>query len=282
MKRIVVTTSTSCLDYIEHNETIETIRIKVDIDGKLYDDGTELRAEKFYDMLVQNSNLIPKTSQPSIGQLLEQFEDLADKGYDELFVTTISSKFSGTYNAIRQCASMLEDKIKVVVYDTYTVNYNEGLFALTAAKMIRENKTDEEIIAALDKIKANNTILFAVDELDYLVKNGRLSGAAGFIGKTLKIKPLLQVCDDGTIKAIEKIRTSKKALIAVCDRVAAYTAGHKFSCVITFTGDKLKPYFIDLLKEKLGLENVMESPCTPIVGCHVGPNAIGLSVFLED
>lgn len=115
-----------------------------------------------------------------------------------------------------------------------------------------------------------------------LSKNGRLSGAAGFLGKYLKIKPLLGLCEDGSIQAIEKIRTTKKALEAVCDHFKEYTAGHKFEAFIVYTGDELKEFFLETIKEKLGIENIIESPCYPVVGCHVGPNAIGLGCFLKD
>jgi len=282
MRRKILTTSTSCLDYINHVEDIDTIRIKVDINGKLYEDGTDITAEDFYAMLTKDNNFIPKTTQPSIGQLLEKFEDYAKQGYTDLFITTISSKMSGTYNTIRQCSEILKDTINIFVYDTYTVNYNEGTFALTAAKMFREGKSLEEVCNRLDYLKEHNTILFAVDDLAYLVKNGRLSGAAGFVGKYLKIKPLLEVCPDGTIQVMENIRTTKKALRKVCDKAKEYTKDHKnFTLIITYTGVKLKDYFITILNEN-GINDFILSPCTPIVGCHVGPDAIGLGIFIND
>lgn len=283
MKRIVCTTSTSCLDYYEHTEDIRTIRIKIDMDGKLLHDGTEIRAEEFYQKMNADKNLVPKTSQPSIGELLELFEGLAKEGYEEAIVTTISSKLSGTYNGICQVKQMLEGTINIIPYDTKTVCFSEGRFALKAAEMIREDKPTEEILKTLDHMKENNKIFFAVDSLSCLVKNGRLSGAAGFIGTFFKIKPILELFPDGTIQAVEKIRTTKKALEGACERVKKYIEGHKdYFIYIAYTGDELKDFLVETIKEKLGFEGLLESPCTPVVGCHVGSQAIGIGVFLND
>ncbi len=282
LKRIVCTTSTSCLDYYEHEEKIDTIRIKIDIDGKLLADGTEIKADVFYKKMVEDKKLVPKTSQPSLGELLEFFEKYISEGYDEVIVTTISSKLSGTYNGICQCAQMLADKIKIYPFDTKTVCFMEGNFALEAARLLKQNIPTEDILKRLEQMKSENFLMFAVDSLECLVKNGRLSGAAGFLGSILKIKPLLGLTQEGTIESFEKIRTTKKALEAVCDRFKEYTEGHKFEAFIMYTGDELKDFFVKTIKEKLGLENLIESPCSPVVGCHVGPNAIGLGCFLKD
>jgi DegV family protein with EDD domain len=283
MKRLVATTSTSCLDYYQHDYDIRTIRIKIDMgDHNFKDDGTEITADEFYQALEANKNLVPKTSQPSLGELIEFFEGLADEGYEEVIVTTISSKLSGTFNGISQVAEMLEDRIKIIPFDTKTVCFNEGYFALTAAKMIQEEKSTDEILSRLTYLQSHVTILFAVDSLEFLVKNGRLSGAAGLLGKYLKIKPLLQVEPDGSIQAIEKIRTTKKALERVGEYLQEYTKGHEYEAYIAYTGGELKEYFKDVLKESFGIENLAERPCSPVVGCHVGPGAIGLGIFLKD
>lgn len=281
-KRLVCTTSTSCLDYFSHEEDIRTIRLKIDLDGQLLKDGTEIKADEFYKKISLDKNLVPKTSQPSLGELLEFFEQLIAEGYDEVIVTTISSKLSGTYNGICQCKAILGDKINIIPFDTKTVCFNEGCFALEAAKMIRLGHDTAEIIQKLEHMRANNKIMFAVDNLEYLVKNGRLSGAAGFLGKALKIKPLLELFDDGTIQAVEKIRSTKKALEGVCDRFLDYTNGHDYYAYIVYTGTSLRDFFVETIKEKLNLENLHESPCSPVVGCHVGGEAIGIGIFLKD
>lgn len=280
-KRIVATTSTSCLDYYEHQADIRTIRIKIDMDGKLYADGTEMPAEKFFTMLQNDSNLIPKTTQVPLGELMNFFDGLYDEGYDEVFVTTISSKLSGSYNGILACADMLKDKMKIEVYDTKTVCFNEGIFALRASQMIDDGKSFEEIREELDYLADHNLIMFAVDNLTYLVKNGRLSGAAGFVANVLKIKPLLEVQNSGEIHSIQKIRTIKKALDAVCERAKEYTEGKDYFIYLVSTTPENLEYLKDGIKNTLGVDNLIHVPGSPIVGCHVGPGALGVGIFLK-
>lgn len=280
-KRIVATTSTSCLDYYKHEEDIRTIRIKIDIDGELYADGTEMPADKFFKMLQDNPDLIPKTTQVPLGELMDFFNGLYDEGYDEVFVTTISSKLSGSYNGILTCADMLKDKMRIEVYDTKTVCFNEGIFALKAAMMISVGKTFEEIKEQLDYMAQNNLIMFAVDNLTYLVKNGRLSGAAGFVAGLLKIKPLLEVQNNGEIHSIKKIRTIKKALDAVCERAKEYTSGKDYYVYLVSTTPENLDYLREGIKNTLGKDNLIHVAGSPIVGCHVGPGALGVGIFLK-
>ncbi len=281
-KRLVVDTSTGGLDYYPFHHDIDILRIKIYLDDKGYLDGTEMRADEFYKRLKENPDLIPKTSQPAIGDVIDYFEQKYQEGYDQIYVTTISGKLSGTYNAICLAAEELKDKMDIHVYDTYTVCFSEGLFALEASRLIKEGKTFEEVDKVLDTMKQNNTIFFAVDSLAYLVKNGRLSGAAGFVGKLLKIKPILQVQSTGQIVSIEKIRNTKVALSSIADKILAYTNGRDFDAYILYTGNpKLKEHFKQTIKEKLHLDNLYEAPSTPVVGAHVGPDVVGIGVFIK-
>ncbi len=280
-KRLVATTSTSCLDYINHDYDIRTIRIMIDINGELKADGSEIHAADFYELINNDKKLLPKTSQPSIGSLVSFLEGIKEEGYEELIVTTISSHLSGTINAITQAASMVDD-LDVVVFDTRTVCLNEGKFALKAAEMIKNDIPTEDIIKELEHMRDNNKIFFAVGNLSYLVKNGRLSGASGFIGNLLQIKPILELFPDGTIQATEKIRTTKKALDRCCEKFNEYVKGHNYEVNILVTSNAMLDYLENSLDKISGLQNVKKSYCSPVVGCHVGGEAIGLGVFLLD
>jgi DegV family protein with EDD domain len=281
-KRIVVDTSTGGLDYYPFHHDIKILRIKVFIEDQGYLDGSELKADDFYSILRERPELIPRTSQPSIGDVIEFFENLYQEGYDEFYVTTISSKLSGTHNVIKLASEELKDKMNIHVFDTLTVCFSEGLFALDAEKMVKEGKTFAEIDQHLEEKRKHNTIFFAVDSLSYLVKNGRLSNAQAFMGKLLKIKPILQVQETGHIVSIEKIRNIKNALSSIASKVNAYANGRQFDAYILYTGNpRLKAHFIETLKTELGLENLYEAPSTPVVGAHIGPDVIGVGIFLK-
>lgn len=282
-KRIVVATSTGCLDYYNHGLDIRIVRILLNLDGNVYTDGEGILPDTFYKYITTNKGVLPRTSQPSTGELIAFFEKLIDEGYEEVLVTTISSKLSGTHNGIFQVAEILKDRIKIIVFDTKTVCFNEGYFAIKAAEMINDNINTTDIIETLTKMRENNTIFFGINSLEYLVKNGRLSGAAGFLGKYLQIKPVLQVTNEGTIEAIEKVRTTKKSLDMVCDFVNKYKGDKKvFANILTTGMSNYQEYFIEKLKEKCGLENLLCINCSPVVGCHVGADVIGIGICIVE
>lgn len=282
-KRIAVATSTGCLDIYEHNLNIPIIRLTLNLNGDEYLDGEDIKPLEFYKYLRDNKDVMPKTSQPSLGYLLKFFEKLIKEGYEEVFVSTISSKLSSTFSGIVQVSEMLKDKITIHVFDTKTVCFNEGYFSIVTTNMINEDKTTEEILDKLVTMRDNNTIFFGVNSLEFLVKNGRLSGAAGFMGKFLQIKPMLQVTQEGKIEAIEKIRTTKKSLDLVCSAVNKYVDGKKATYNIVFTGQSENHgYFIEKLNEVCGLSNIVEVGCSCVVGSHVGGDIIGIGIFIEE
>lgn len=282
-KRVVIDTSTGGLDYYHEPHDVEILRIKIFLDDVSYDDGQDLTAEKFYEILRNQPDLVPKTSQPSAGEVIDFIKQLHnDKGYDEFFVTTLSSKLSGTYNSVKLAAEELAPDIKVHVFDTLTVCFSEGLFALEADKMIKAGASFEDIDKKLESMKNKNTIFFAVDSLRYLVMNGRLSGAAAFVGKLLKIKPILQVQETGHIVSIEKIRNIKSALSNIASKVKDYVGDRTYDAYILYTGNpSLKAHFEHILKQELGLEHLYEAPNTPVVGAHIGPDVVGIGIFLK-
>ena len=103
------------------------------------------------------------------------------------------------------------------VFDTKSVAYPQAKIALDAAKMLEEGKSLEEVIKHMEFIRDNHTFWFSVDTLKYLVKNGRLSGASGFVGSLLKIKPLLGLTKEGKLESLEKIRTTAKSTARVIE-----------------------------------------------------------------
>lgn len=283
MKSCVVDTSTGGLDYYESAHQVKIIRISIFMDDKAYLDGTEMIADDFYRIMRENPSLVPKTSQPSVGEIIQFFDALFMQGYDSFFVTTIASVLSGTYNAIKMAAQELADRMTIRVFDTQTVCFSEGLFALEADKMLQSGKSFDEIEALLTEMRKKNTIFFAVDSLTQLVNNGRLSGAQAFVGTLLKIKPILQVKETGHIVSIERIRTIKLAFRSIASKVRNYTEGKPFDAYILYTGNpKLRDYFVNVLKAELGLEGLYQAPSTPVVGAHIGPDVIGIGVFIKD
>lgn len=277
MKKIgYVVCGNSGIDYIDHPYDIRVFRSQLLVRDKEYTDFIDIKADAFYTMIKENPDLHPTTAQTATGVMLETYEAMRDEGYEDIVVVTISSKLSGTYEGAQMAANMVED-VNVTVFDSKTVGYNEAHMILEAARLGEEGKSVTEILDHLNWIRENQGLLISVDTLKYLVKNGRLSGASGFLGSFLKIKPMLMLSREGKVEPVEKIRTRQKAI----DRVI-----EKF--VHEFYDDAMEVFIIhanafDMLeqvRERLA-SNIKQStikdyPLTPVVGAHAGYGALAI------
>lgn len=267
----------SGIDYIDHAYDLPVIRSILLAGDKEYSDYVDITAPDFYQLLTDNPSLIASTAQAATGVILEQYEAMVAKGYDELLVITISQKLSGTYEGCMLAAKML-DKVKVTVFDSKSLTYPQAKMALDAASMLQKGKTLDEVLDRLAFIRDNSMIWFTVETLKYLVKNGRLSGASGFVGGLLKIKPLLEVTAEGKVESIEKIRTSSKATTRIIEKFIEETNDFEVEPFIVSTNnpDRVAYVMNELKTLRPEYKTINVYPLTPVVGAHAGPGTIGI------
>lgn len=278
----IIACGNSGIDYIDHPYHIPVLRSILMIGVDEYHDFVDIKATDFYDMLKENKELSPSTAQVSTGVIVEEYKKMFKDGYDEILVITISKELSGTYEGCMLAANMLPGK-KITVFDSKTVSYPEAKMILDAAKMADENKNLAEILERLEALRDHNHIYFSVETLRYLVKNGRLSGASGFLGSMLKIKPMLEVTKLGKIEATEKIRTLKKATERLIEKFLediGDTAKEVF--IIEANADeRVNHVRAKLLEARPDLYPIKNYPLTPVVGAHAGPGVVGVGYILK-
>lgn len=277
-KIAIITCSTSGLDYVDGFENIRAARTTIIMNGKEYIDGVDLRPTEFYNQL-NDLEEIPQTAQPSPGQLLDIYNELKKEGYTDAIYISISEHLSGTYQGVCLSRSYL-DNFSVHPFNSASASYITGFMAMEAYRLAEEDKSVEEILAYLEKLRDNDHIFFMVDDLKYLVKNGRLSNASAFMASMLQIKPLLEINDEGKIVASEKIRTTKKAINRVVDRFLEETNNGK-DTLFTFLFNTESPTYVAIVKAKLeavgfDTSQLITSPISPAVGCHIGKGIIGI------
>ncbi len=278
MKKIgVVVCGNSGLDYIDHPYDIRMIRSVLIMGDEEYTDFVDIKADEFYEKIKADSSLHPTTAQTATGVILETYEKLKADGYDEIIAITISSKLSGTYEGAILASNMVEG-IKVTVFDSKSLAYAEAYMALESARMAKEGKDVPEIIDRLTAIRDNQGLLVSVDTLKYLVKNGRLSGASGFLGSMLKVKPMLHLSREGKVEPVEKIRTRQKALNRIVEKFSeeVYEDGMKVFVIHANAFDALDDVK-QALKDKLqNIDTINDYPLTPVVGAHAGHGALAI------
>lgn len=276
----LVVCGNSGVDYLKLDYPVKMIRSTLNLGGKEYEDYVDIQAKEFYDIIQANPDIDVSTSQTSTGKIASVYEELKDEGYTDVIAVVISSKLSGTYQGAVLAKDMVPG-INVYVIDSRSVSYGEAFLVIEAIKMIKSGHKTRDIIDKLEKIRDNIYIYVLVDTLKFLVKNGRLSAASGFLGTLLKIKPLLHVQRDGSLVPFEKIRTTSKAQQRLLEVVRHDVDGKNVVMFIAFTNNLEKAQEIKKEIQTFRPDITVELvPLTPVVGAHAGPGTLGVGYIV--
>jgi len=275
MARYVITDSTAYLpaDILERYNII-TVPLNVHLDGETYKEGLDITNDDFY-RLLRASSSFPTTSQPSAGEFLDVFSQL--KPDDEALVILISAELSGTLQSAEVAHRMLayEFQDKITVVNSHFTSMGLGFQVIKAAEMMEAGYSRPGILQALADMQARQAIYFIVNDLQYLVRGGRLSKTGGLVGNLLQVKPILHI-REGRIELFEKVRTTEKALGAMMVELERKLPQLERLGVIHVQART------EAEKLKLRLEEEFALPTTiseagPVVGSHAGPGALGIA-----
>ena len=175
MKRLVMCTSTGCLEYAPEryrNLGIDIIRIHLFFKGKEYLEGFDLDPVDLYKQMENTKEVkdnLPHTAMPTYEEIAEHFQKAVDEGYDEIICIAISSGLGGTYNFINLVAAAYIGKIKITVIDSRITCFNEGYLAVKAKELVDKGVPTETIIKEIEWIKARQEFIGLDEKLDYLI-----------------------------------------------------------------------------------------------------------------
>ncbi|MBE9387980.1 DegV family protein [Vagococcus salmoninarum] len=275
MKTAVVTDSTAYLtEELKNHPDLFVIPIPVILDGKIYNEGIDIEANDYYELL-NNSKEFPTTSQPSIGEVLEMYQEIARAGYQRVISIHLSSGISGFVNNLISMAPGIEE-IEVLPFDSKITSMPMGHMVKTTLEMIAAQESVADIFKRLEKIRENTEAFLVVDDLKILVRGGRLKNGAALIGSLLKIKPILKF-DNGDIVLSEKIRSTKKALARVEDLMAKRYKKSKDELtffIIHANSIAIAELEKKEMEEKYPGIKIEIGHIGPVVGTHIGEKAI--------
>ncbi|NQG18442.1 DegV family protein [Streptococcus suis] len=283
MKLAIITDSSAVLQPTTlANKDVFVLPIPVTIDEESFVEGQNLTAEEFYQKMAASEDL-PKTSQPSLLELEEILTALQANGYTHAVGLFLSSGISGFYQNIQYLADEFEE-LTIAFPDSKITSAPLGMMVENVLKWAAAGQSFEEICAKLDQQIAQTSAFIMVDDLDHLVKGGRLSNAAAILGNLLSIKPILYFTDEGKIEVYEKVRTEKKAVKRLLEILQEKTSDGNYQLAIIHANC---PEKADRFKEQL--EQVGVTSQLPIVsfgsviGTHLGEGAIafGISPIIE-
>jgi DegV family protein with EDD domain len=241
-------------------------------------DYVEMSPTAFYERLAVAKEL-PTTSQPTPGDFLSVYEELAPH-YEQVLSLQISSTLSGTFASAQAAASMLEgDQVRVI--DTRTVSASLALLALGVQRRLERGTTDEEIDDFVARYGREHHLLFTVNTLEYLAKGGRIGRAAALAGNLLNVKPILTI-RDGEVVPLKKVRGNHKAFAEFRDLfVATSTDSPSLRVGIAHAAapERLEALRALVTNERPHARIEIATTLGAVVGTHAGPGTVGFFWF---
>ena len=218
----------------------------------------------------------PRTSQPTPAEFEEVFHRLGADGAP-VVCTTISADLSGTHSSAVQARETLPE-LDIEVVDTRTVGPAHNA-AVAVAVAVRDRGGDARaVVAALERLRSSQRLVFTVETLEYLRRGGRIGGARAFLGTVLSIKPILTVVD-GKVEAMDRVRTYQRAIGRLIEEVA--TSMREWGGATVVVAHAAAASQAEAVAARVA--EVTGSPpriieVGAVLGCHAGPGAFGIAM----
>ena len=278
MKVAVITDSSAVLhtDLLQ-SENLFVLDIPVTIDGQEYVEGVNLTAQEFYEKMAASSEL-PKTSQPSLAKFEEILSSLPSQGYTYVIGLFLSSGISGFYQNIQ----FLKDEypeLTVALPDSRITSAPLGMMVENALRWADAGLDFDSILEGIQLQIEKTKAFILVDDLNHLVKGGRLSNGAALLGNLLSIKPILYFTQEGTIQVYEKVRTEKKAIKRLLDILQEETADGDYQVAIIHANTAKKAESFREMILTAGIHG--DFPLVSfgsVIGTHLGEGAIAFGI----
>ncbi len=258
---------------------ITVVPLTVHFGEKTYRDGIDLNPSQFYDLL-EKSTVSPTTSQPSPGVFAEEYKRLTADGSAVVSIH-LSSKLSGTYQAAVLGKSMVEGA-SIEVIDSRLASVVYGWVVLEAARAAKAGKSASEVVAHARDLLTRMRVVFAVDTLEYLARNGRIGRAQAFLGTMLAVKPLLTL-EDGVVAPVEKVRGERRVIPRMVELIAEMLepGGPRALVIGHAKCPERAAELADAAKAAFGVNDVLLSEIGSVIGTHVGPGTLHLTAVKQ-
>jgi DegV family protein with EDD domain len=261
-------------DYVAQHENLRVVPLYLKMGDETLRDGVDITGDEFYCRLPEQATL-PTTSQPSAGDFQTCYQALVDEGASGIVSIHLSSGISGTINSATLARQEIDIPVEIV--DTQSAAASHLLTVEAAQRAIAHGASLEEVAEAARRVAAQQRTVFAVETLEYLYKGGRIGGAAALVGSLLQMKPLLYF-KDGRIDALEKVRTSKRAMARMIDLMGEWLGdqGPLDILVMHAAAPDRAEELVAAVEKNLSVASLRTLLVPPVLGAHCGPGTLGI------
>lgn len=256
---------------------VRALQLDVLVDDEESQKNNEVDLTAFYQKL--RDGKMARTSAINIATFRDAFEKELKAGRDVLYVA-FSSGLSTTYQSGEIAASELREEYpdrKILTVDTLAASMGQGLLVYLAAQKRNAGASIEEVYQYVLDNRLSLSHWFTVDDLFFLKRGGRVSGAVALVGTMLGIKPVLHVDNEGHLISMSKVRGRSAAIKALADKFSE-TVLPDNEIVFISHGDCLEEarQLETILKENCGVKEVLIGDIGPVIGAHSGPGTIAV------
>ncbi len=275
MVRIVTDSASDLPPQIAKEMDITVVPMYLHFGAESYRDNVDLNTEDFYRKL-ETSHVFPRTSAPGPGIWANFFTKLANEA-SELLVVTAGSSVSASYESALQAKATVKTNCRIEVVDSTCGVGGEMLLAILAANLAKKGLSLDEVYSTMKRAAPKASVLVAFDTLEYLRRGGRIGRAQALLGSLLKVNPIIRM-KDGKIFPYGRARSRAQVMNILVDFVKSFTRIENIAVEDATTPDELQ-ILIERLKHIVPEERIYRSKVSPVVGAHVGPHALAVSVL---
>jgi DegV family protein with EDD domain len=260
-------------DFVAKHD-IRVVYLDIIVGTETYKDG-DLSNDQIYAFIDQNKKV--STSQPAPNRFMIAYQSLLDDGYEHVICLTVAQSLSGTYNSAVLARDMVDEKDRITVLDTKSAICGAAYLTERLIEHIESKPSVDGVIEALKADISHGSLIFTVDDLNIVVKSGRLSKIQGMIGNLLKIKPILRF-DQGVLNVEHKVRSTEGVLNYLTTEVGKLSEKAKTVVRITYTTTSdVAHQFCDILKAKFDNVSVsVTGKISAVIAVHVGKAGLGI------
>ena len=206
------------------NVVYERVPFTLQIEDKIYIDTLDMDIDEMMKAMYASSEPA-KSACPSPDVFLSAY-----RGAENIIVLTLTGGLSGSYTSAIVAQKMLKEEdenVNIHVINTLSAGGQNDLFLLKINELIREGLSFNQVVARMNEYQKNTKLIFALEKVDNLVKNGRLSKLAAAVVGLLNMRMVGEASKEGTLHLLHKVRGEKKAVAAVVDEMikAGYKGG---------------------------------------------------------
>jgi DegV family protein with EDD domain len=275
MVKVVTDSCSDITPQLAQELGITVVPLYVQFGNETYRDNVDLSTEEFYHKL-ETSRIHPVTATATPADFARIFTELMEET-KEILTITLSEKFSATYAAALQAKTMVKKDCRIEVIDSKVAAGPQMLLVISAAKMAQAGANLEEIADWVRRAIPRVHIRMSFDTLEYLRRGGRIGKAQAFLGSLLKVNPVLGIKDGATFP-IARSRNRTQAMNFLVNFVKSFNQIEAMAIEDATTPDDLQA-LAERLNDVVPPERIYHSKVSPVVGTHVGPHVLAVSVL---